>query len=61
MLDVGLGGTIKLGAIPLTVTINGTNILNEVYIDHLSLLKPLGVNDMGRNISLALSLPFEIN
>jgi iron complex outermembrane recepter protein len=61
LLDVGFGGTINFGSVPLAVTINGTNILNEVYVDHLSLLKPLGVNDMGRNISLALSVPFALN
>ena len=61
LLDISLGGTINIGSVPLSVTINGTNILDKVYIDHLSLLKPLGVNDMGRNISLALSAPFAIN
>ncbi|MCW8824564.1 MAG: TonB-dependent receptor, partial [Ignavibacteriaceae bacterium] len=61
LLDVGLGGIISFSSVPLSVTINATNVLNEVYVDHLSLLKPLGVYDMGRNISLALSVPFAVN
>ena len=61
LLDAGVGGTFSIGAVPITATINATNILNEVYINHLSLLKPLGVNDMGRNISLSLNITFNVN
>ena len=61
LLDLGLGGIINFGSVPLSVTINATNVLDKLYVDHLSLLKPLGVYDMGRNISLALSVPFVLN
>ncbi len=61
LLDAGIGGTFAVGSVPITATINATNILGEVYINHLSLLKPLGVNDMGRNISLSLNVPFDVN
>ena len=61
LLDAGFGGTFSVGAVPVTATINATNILNKVYISHLSLLKPLGINDMGRNISLSLNIPFNMN
>lgn len=61
LLDAGIGGTITIASVPLSIAINATNILGEVYINHLSLLKPLGINDMGRNISLSLNAPFNIN
>jgi iron complex outermembrane receptor protein len=56
ILDAGVGGTF-LWELPVSVSLNVTNILNKVYINHLSLLKPLGIYDMGRNISLSLSVP----
>ena len=61
LLDAGVGGTLNIGSVPLAVTINATNILDKVYINHLSLLKPLGIYDMGRNISLSLSAPFNLD
>jgi iron complex outermembrane receptor protein len=60
LLDAGVGTQIDVGA-PLNVALNVTNVLGEQYINHLSLLKPLGIHDMGRNISLSLNLPFDFN
>jgi iron complex outermembrane recepter protein len=61
LLDVGLGADIYLFSLKLRTVINATNLLDKKYYDHLSLLKPLGVLDMGRNISLSVSVPFEMN
>jgi len=61
LLDAGVGTQIDVGGAPLNIAVNATNILGELYINHLSLLKPLGVYDMGRNISLSLNLPFDFN
>jgi len=61
LVDVGIGTTFMIGSTPLNVTLNGTNIFNEVYINNLSLLKPLGVYGIGRNISLALNVPVAFN
>ena len=60
LLDAGIGTSIYWGSNPLNIALNVTNILDEVYINHLSLLKPLGINDMGRNISLSLNMPFTL-
>jgi len=61
LLDAGVGTQFVIGSTPLSVTLNATNILNEVYINNLSLLKPLGVYDIGRNFSLALNVPVDFN
>ena len=57
LLDAGISATVNIGKMPINLAINATNILDKVYVNHLSLLKPLGVPDMGRNISLSVNLP----
>ncbi len=61
LVDAGVGTCFMIGSTPLNVTINATNIFNETYINNLSLLKPLGVYGIGRNISLALNVPVAFN
>ncbi len=61
LYDAGIGSSINWGSVPLKITINVTNIFDKVYINHLSLLKPLGIYDMGRNISLSVNVPFTLN
>ncbi len=61
LLDAGIGSHVKVANIGFNWTLQGTNILNKTYIDHLSIIKPLGVFDMGTNIVLTLDLPFEFN
>ena len=61
LVDAGVGTTFMIGSTPLNVTLNGTNIFNEAYINNLSLLKPLGIYGIGRNISLALNVPVAFN
>ncbi len=60
LFDAGVGSTVKLFDLNFNVAINVTNLLDKKYYDHLSLLKSLGVYDMGRNISLALDVPFNL-
>lgn len=55
LLSAGLGGTIKLMNNDLMVSVSATNITNKKYINHLSRLKPDGIYNMGRNISLGLT------
>lgn len=45
---------------PATVGLYCTNVLNTGYFNQLSLLKYIGVRDMGRNIGLRLRVPFGI-
>ncbi len=60
LLDMGLGTEIKIGKQLINISINGNNLLNKDYQDHLSTLKPLGIYDMGRNISFVLRIPIGI-
>ena len=60
LIDAGLGMDISLFNLSFRTLLNITNLLDKKYYDHLSLLKPLGVLDMGRNISLAVNVPFEV-
>ena len=50
--DAAFGTDVYLFNLKFRTVLNVTNLLDKKYYDHLSLLKPLGVLDMGRNISL---------
>ena len=54
LLNFGLGGKIILGKTAFDVSLNANNVLNRVYVAHLSRLKPDGIPNIGRNIVLAL-------
>ncbi len=60
LLDMGVGTEIKIGKQLINFSINGNNLLNKDYQNHLSTLKPLGIYDMGRNISFVLRIPIGI-
>ncbi len=60
LFHAGIGANIKCANQLLTLSIQANNIFNETYIDHLSTLKGLGYNNIGRNISINLKIPFEI-
>ncbi|MCF1191809.1 TonB-dependent receptor [Mangrovimonas sp. AS39] len=55
LLSAGFGGTIQVFKRDLDVTISGSNLLDESYINHLSRLKPDGIYNMGRNLTFGLS------
>ena len=44
----------------LSIGIYVNNLLNKAYLDHLSTLKELGYQDMGRNVCVSLKVPFGI-
>jgi iron complex outermembrane receptor protein len=58
LLGMNIGGNLKVGSNSLDVYVSGTNLLNLAYLDHLSLFRPFGVNQMGRNIALNVRIPF---
>jgi len=60
LLNAGIGTEIAWNRQTVTVSLLANNLLNETYIDHLSTLKGLGYNNIGRNISLNLTVPFGI-
>jgi iron complex outermembrane receptor protein len=60
LLSAGLGGKLMIFNQALSFGIFGNNLLNKTYIDHLSTLKELGLNNMGRNFSISVSYPIVI-
>ncbi|MDO9551570.1 TonB-dependent receptor [Rhodonellum sp.] len=58
LLGLNVGSQVMMGGKALDIYISGSNILNKTYIDHLSLFRPFGVNQMGRNVALNVRIPF---
>ncbi len=58
LINAGLGGTLYLDKLPLSIRISGNNLLNKDYISHLSRLKSEGIANMGRNISVGIQTKF---
>ncbi len=58
LLDVHIGGNFRLLKQGASLSIFGTNILNKGYYNHLSLVKNIGVREMGMNIGFALKVNF---
>jgi iron complex outermembrane receptor protein len=57
LLDFHVGVSFKLGKQMAIVDLYCTNLLNTAYFNHLSLVKNIGVHDMGRNIGLQMHIP----
>jgi len=60
LLSAGLGTDLSLHGQLMQFSLTATNILNTLYMDHLSTLKEVGIYNMGRNISLNIRIPFGI-
>ena len=60
LIDLSLGGNIKVNNQNISVNISANNIFDVKYIDHLSTLKEANIYDPGRNISLSLRVPFGV-
>ncbi|MGY6520382.1 MAG: TonB-dependent receptor [Mongoliitalea sp.] len=58
LLGLNVGGNITVGKNTLDVFLSGSNILNKTYLDHMSLFRPFGVNQLGRNIAVNVRIPF---
>lgn len=58
LLNAGIGFSFLLGNQNLELDFMGLNLLNHLYIDHLSTLKELGYYNMGRNFSVSLKIAF---
>ncbi len=57
LLSAGLSGTMTVFNLPMDLRISGNNLLNKDYFSHLSRLKYDGISNIGRNISVGLSIP----
>ncbi|MFI0430662.1 TonB-dependent receptor domain-containing protein [Mariniflexile sp. HMF6888] len=55
LLSAGLGGNFNLFKNEATITLSGTNLTNKTYVNHLSRLKPDGIFNMGKNITVGLT------
>jgi iron complex outermembrane receptor protein len=55
LVNLGIGGNLKLGEIAFNIHLNGNNLLNKSYVAHLSRLKTDGIPNIGRNIVLGIN------
>jgi iron complex outermembrane receptor protein len=60
LINAGIQSSFNVWSNQVDFSIVGTNIFDEYYISHLSLLKPLGVYNIGRNITLSVNVPFSL-
>jgi len=51
LIDLSIGGNIKMKNQFISLSISANNILDTKYIDHLSTLKEVNLYNPGRNIS----------
>jgi iron complex outermembrane receptor protein len=58
LINLSAGGTIIIKKQPVECRIGIGNLLNTAYYDHLSTLKDVRFYNMGRNISVTVSIPF---
>lgn len=58
LLSAGVGGTMDVQGTNLQLRLSGKNLLNKTYTSHLSRLKPDGIYDIGRNITLSAKVYF---
>lgn len=57
LFDAGLGASIKTTKGKINLWVNGQNLLNKQYFNHLSRYKPVGIYNPGRNITFGINLP----
>ena len=55
LVNLGFGGTMKLGKTKFDISLNGNNVLDKKYIAHLSRLKTDGIPNIGRTIVLGVN------
>ena len=60
LLHAEMGAEIKWGNQMIGLSVRSNNMLNRAYVDHLSTLIDLGYDNMGRNISFNMRIPFGI-
>jgi iron complex outermembrane recepter protein len=58
LMGMNLGGSLDIGQKKLNIYVSGTNLLNVAYLDHMSLFRPFGIRQLGRNIALNIQYIF---
>lgn len=59
LFHVGVGGEVNIGSYVLEVNCKAQNIFDTEYLAHLSRYRIINVPEQGRNIVIAVSVPFE--
>lgn len=57
LLNIGFGGAVHIFNKPIDIRVSGNNMLDTNYISHLSRLKVDGISNIGRNVSMGISVP----
>lgn len=60
LTNLMLGTTFDAAGQPIEFTLNISNLLNEDYADHLSVIKSLGYMNMGRSWQISCRVPFDL-
>ncbi|MBN1250761.1 MAG: TonB-dependent receptor [Bacteroidales bacterium] len=60
LLNSSIGFNLKIKNQDLFFDVFINNILDNEYVDHLSTLKPMNLNNIGRNIGISLKIPVKI-
>ena len=58
LFDIRLGLQLPFAHQVVDVNIAVTNVLNTPYMSHLSLVRNIGIRDMGRNVMIKVRIPF---
>ncbi len=56
LLNAGFGGNLIVFGQKMDIRISGNNLFNEIYTSHLSRLKVDGIANIGRNVSIGVSI-----
>ncbi|MFY7860769.1 MAG: hypothetical protein ACOVP5_00975, partial [Chitinophagales bacterium] len=59
-VDCFVKGNLRVSQQELTIMISVNNILDRYYLNHLSAYRQLNLPEQGRNITMSLSIPFNI-
>ncbi|WP_139924818.1 TonB-dependent receptor [Hymenobacter sp. DG01] len=60
LLGLEAGATVHWGRLPLTISLAGSNLLNQRYRDYLNRYRYFA-DEMGRNVTLRVQVPFELS
>ena len=58
LFDIRLGLQLPFAHQVVDVNLAVTNVMNTPYMSHLSLVRNIGIRDMGRNVSIKIRIPF---
>jgi len=58
LVDLSIGGSIKMGIQNLTFILSANNIFDKKYVDHLSTLKEVNLYNPGRNFTFTVKAQF---